>query len=128
MPNRYSTNNNTSAMANAALVFGIISLLSILFSGGSIFFGAMAIIFGLISRGTPEKPVKLSKYAIIIGTIALIISIVITVISVTILLNRIGGVEGLMQFYENILNSESAMDINNYMQDLLNQVGASQRL
>lgn len=98
--NNYYNSNQPNAMATAALVLGILAIISICCVYGSYLFGGIAITLGLLSRG---KNAKLSTNALIgtiLSIIGMIISTVIIVIAVISIMFSYGSVDDFIQEYE----------------------------
>lgn len=99
--NNFYSNNQPNGMATAALVLGILAIVSLCCIYGSYIFGGIAITLGLLSRG---KDRKLSTNALI-GVILSIVGMVISTIIITlyvIFFMASGAIDTYIQEYESI--------------------------
>lgn len=88
-----------SSMAMASVTCAIIAILSVFTVFGALLFGALGIIFALLSRRedlTLERP---AKYGLYVAIIALIISAAISVFSVVYTLREYGSFANFYQKY-----------------------------
>lgn len=106
--NYYNTNQPNS-MATAALILGILAIISICCVYGSYLFGGIAITLGLLSRGRDNKLNTNALIGIILSTIGMVISTVIIAIAVISIFSY-GSLSDFMQeyesFYEEIYGEE----------------------
>lgn len=93
-PSGYTSN----LLATASLVCSILAIVMTCCGGGFVF-GALAIVFGLLSRGAHKKAVGSSWVGILIGSIALIISLVVTVTSYIGIIKQYGSFQNYMDSY-----------------------------
>jgi hypothetical protein len=98
--NNYYNTNQPNGMATAALVLGILAIISICCVYGSYLFGGIAITLGLLSRGKNAKLSTNALIGIILSIIGMVISTVIIVIAVISILFSYGSLDGFMQEYE----------------------------
>ncbi|KAB1434545.1 DUF4190 domain-containing protein [Candidatus Galacturonibacter soehngenii] len=99
--NNYYNHNQPNSMATAALVLGILAIISICCVYGSYLFGGIAITLALLSRGRNNK---LSTNALI-GTILSIIGMLISTVIIAILLISIftsDRYSDFMNYYESL--------------------------
>ena len=103
-PPRRPVPPNRNSLATAALICGILGLvLSCTFYGGLIL-GGLALIFGLLSRGGRKRAVSSAGGAVILGTVAVILSIVIIAVSFFIVIRLAGGWENFLIMYQNTMD------------------------
>lgn len=94
----------------AALVLGIIGLVTPYFIYTSLICGTLAIIFGLLSKGGERTVDKRGKTGIILGIISLVITIVILIGVFRYVFSSFGGMDGLMQYYNDYYDYPSYSD------------------
>lgn len=107
-PHRYRPNGNM--LATTALICAILGIVSVCCLYGAFVFGGLAIVFGLLSRGSRKKTFGPARTAIWIGTIALIISAVITAVSFVSLIRQYGSLENLINTYTYTLEKSLGID------------------
>ncbi len=97
----YSYGYSRNPMATAAVVLGVISVLSCLVFYVSVPCGAMAVLLAILSRGKNPMPGK-SKTGLVCGTIGMALSIVLTLSSVWMVLSNAqmrAYMERYLQYY-----------------------------
>lgn len=85
-----------------SMVFSVAAILTCTCFYGSFIFGALAILFALLSRGGQMKMSSKAKFGLILGIVAIILTTVVTVGSFAWALNEYGSMEGIIQEYCNI--------------------------
>ncbi len=116
--NNFYSNNQPNKMATAALVLGILAIVSICCIYGSYIFGGIAITLGLLSRG---KDNKLSSKALT-GTILSIIGMIISTVIIVILCIRLFAsydsvddfIDDYETYYESLYGEESFFDTDEF--------------
>ena len=93
----------STGFATAALVLGICGLAAgcCLYIG--IICGALAIIFSLLSRGGEMTMSPRAKAALALGIAAVTLSILLFLMFFAIMLIQYGGIEGYMEYYNELL-------------------------
>lgn len=111
--NNYYHNNQPNSMATAALVLGILAIISICSVYGSYIFGGISITLGLLSRGKNKKLTTNALIGTILSTIGMVISTVIIIIAVISILSY-GSLDDFIQeyetFYEEIYGEDFPFD------------------
>lgn len=96
----------SAGMSVASLIMGIIGLATGCCIYPAIFFGVLAIIFALLSRGDEMTTNSYAKAGLIMGIIGLIIGITVTLYSFISLLINYGGIEGYLNYIEKTIIEE----------------------
>lgn len=99
MSNYFYNNSSYHKMESAALILGIISVVSCLIMYISIPCGALAIIFALLSRGGNYKMSDKSIAGLWIGFAGIFITIIIYAFSLFVLLQMYGSIDGILDAY-----------------------------
>lgn len=99
-------NNNqqqrTNNLAAAALVFGILGCVTIFSVVFGIFFGALALIFALLSRGNSRRFYGPSKAGLILGLIAAIGAMLILFFCIVYIVSFYGSLDAFFNEFMNI--------------------------
>lgn len=106
-----SRGNASNLFATAALVCAILGIVSVCCLYGAFVFGGLAVIFGLLSRGTRKKTVGTAKTAILIGITAVLISVFITVMSFISAINQYGSFRNFWDAYTYTLENNFGIDL-----------------
>ena len=85
-----------------SLICGIISLVGCTFFYISYIFGALAILFALLSRGGQMKLTPRARVGLILGIAAIVLSTVITIAAFIWALEQYGSMEGIIQEFCNL--------------------------
>ena len=88
-----------SSMTTAAIACAIIGIITVMTGFIAIIFGSLAIIFAILSRGADSKPSRVSRYAFIVGLIAVLISVVIIIHSLAVIIQTYGSLENYYNTY-----------------------------
>ena len=83
----------------AAWICASVALFSSLFFYISYIFGALAIVFALLSRGAQMQFSKKAKMALIVGIFAIILSTALTIAAVYITIAEYGSLENVLREY-----------------------------
>lgn len=106
--NTNRTSGNT--LATLSLVCAIIGIISSCCLYAAFVFGGLAIVFGLLSRGSAKRTFGQAKAGVRIGILAVVISTVITVGSFASAIHKAGSLENLIdsytQTFENIFGTD----------------------
>ncbi len=86
----------------AALTCGVISLVTCTCFYGSYIFGALAILFALLSRGGQMKMSSKAKLGLILGVIGIIFTTLVTIAAFVWALHQYGSMEGIIQEFCNM--------------------------
>lgn len=86
----------------AAWIFGISSILSCLTFYGAYLFGALAMLFALLSRGGQMTMSRKSKRGFVLGITAIILTTILFTAAFYFALQTYGSLEGILQEYCNI--------------------------
>lgn len=89
----------SSAMASAAIACAIIGIITTLTGFFAILFGSLAILFAVLSKGSNPKPERASRYAFIVGLIAVLISVAIIIASFVMIIRTYGSLENYYNTY-----------------------------
>ena len=95
-PPRLETRNGFEL---AALILGVLALLSCAFIYFAIVLGALAILFALLSRCGKMKLSSKARIGLILAVVAIVLSILITGFSFYIVWTEYGSIENLMREY-----------------------------
>ena len=104
--------------ANAALMCGIMSIMSCMIFYVTFFFGCMSILFALLSRQDSLKMPSTAKTGLIIAVIGLLLTSILTAGSLSFLLDTF-GLEMILQHPEQILD-----ELLNMMEEISQTGGA----
>lgn len=121
--NNYSSSNQPNPMATAALVLGILAVISICCIYGSYLFGGIAITLGLLSRGKNKKLNSNALIGTILSIVGMIISTIIIIITCITLYSKYDSVDAFLNdyksYYESIYGEDNPFDsqIYNYEED-----------
>lgn len=102
-PNKSYIEMRSAGMSVASLIMGILGLVMSCCVYPPIIFGSLAIIFALLSRGGEMHTNSYAKAGLILGIIAIICGILFFIYSVLTLLLQFGGIEGYLQYIEEIM-------------------------
>lgn len=94
-----------------SLILGIVGLFSAS-CGMGVFFGALAVIFGLLSRGGTHLYSAKGKAGIFLGTAAILFTAITTIIGIVTLVAQFGGIEGFLAEYSRLYDALSSGDVN----------------
>jgi hypothetical protein len=92
------TKKSSNSLATASLTCSIFGILMTFFGAG-FFFGALAIILGLLSRGDRKKATGTARRGIMIGVVALITSIIILAGSYAMIVMQYGSFQNYYDSY-----------------------------
>lgn len=98
-------NNQPNGMATAALVLGILAIVSICCVYGSYIFGGIAITLGLLSRGNNKKLSSNALIGTILSIVGMVISTIIIVITCITIFSRYSSVDDFLNDYESYYES-----------------------
>lgn len=110
-PYRSSGRNSSNLLATAALICAILGIVSVCCLYGAFIFGSLAIVFGLLSRGARKKAIGTARTAILIGTAAILVSIVITVASFMTVIAQYGSFKNFLDAYTYTLENNFGIDL-----------------
>ena len=102
-PNKSYIEMRSAGMAVASLIMGILGLVMSCCIYPPIIFGSLAIIFALLSRGGEMHMNSYAKAGLILGIIAIICGILFLIYSILTLLIQFGGIEGYLQYIEDLM-------------------------
>lgn len=77
----------------AALVSAILGIVTFCCIYSAVIFGTLAIVLGLLSRGSANRPCSQARIAICIGIIALILTAVLNIYSYTVMIHEYGSLQ-----------------------------------
>jgi hypothetical protein len=103
--NNYYSNNQPNAMATAALVLGILAIVSVCCIYGSYIFGGIAITLGLLSRGNHKKLSPKALIGVIVSIVGMLLSTVVIVMLSVSLLSKYDSIDDFMIDYESYYES-----------------------
>lgn len=104
-------------METAAFVLGIVSLATCACIYTSVVCGALAIMFALLSKGGATSMSNRARYALILGLIGLIATIIMYMTTFAYAIHTYGSIENLLKEYCNL----TGMDFNELYGDLFAQ-------
>lgn len=93
----------STSMAIASMALAIAGLVMGCCVYPAIIFGSLAIILALLSRGGERTTSGYAKAGLILGSIAIIFGILFLIYSLTVLFIQFGGLEGYMNYMEEIM-------------------------
>lgn len=96
-------NKRAQGMAIASLVMGILSLLTCCCIYSALPFGALGIIFALLSRGGEQKLDTKGIVGLVLGIAGLLCAILVFVLMFVYTINFYGGLDGFMQYYNELM-------------------------
>lgn len=99
-------NQRSAGMETAALVLGIISLVTCTCIYVSIVCGALAIMFALLSKGGATSMSQRANYALIIGIIGIVVTIAVFTIALVSTLQTYGSFENMMRAYSDLMGMD----------------------
>lgn len=102
-PNKSYIEMRSAGMSVASLIMGILGLVMSCCIYPPIIFGSLAIIFALLSRGGEMHMNSYAKAGLILGIIAIICGILFLIYSILTLLIQFGGIEGYLQYIEDLM-------------------------
>lgn len=108
-PVRRNQSGRSAAFETAALSLGILGLFTAS-CGVGIFFGALAVIFGLLSKGGADTMSPKGKAGTYIGIAAIIVTGLIFVFSFVIMIRMFGGIDGFLAQYNDLYNAMQSDD------------------
>lgn len=104
-----NTDKRSAGLATAALVLGIVSLVTLIFVLPTLVCGSLAIILGLLSKGGESTVDGRGKAGIITGTVALCLITLILII-----LGAFGSEDNAVNTFEREFRMEFENEYNNY--------------
>lgn len=110
-------NKRSAGMETAAFVLGIVSLATCACIYTSVVCGALAIMFALLSKGGATSMSSRARYALILGLIGLIATIIMYTTTFAYAIHTYGSIENLLKEYCNL----TGMDFNELYGDLFAQ-------
>lgn len=101
----YQTHNTRSnGLTIASLTMGILSLATSCFIYTAVPFGALAIIFALLSRGIEHDLDPKALAGLLLGIIGLIVAVVVFIAMFIYAINYYGGLDNLLQYSTDLSN------------------------
>lgn len=110
-------NKRSAGMETAAFVLGIVSLATCACIYTSVVCGALAIMFASLSKGGATSMSNRARYALILGLIGLIATIIMYTTTFAYAIHTYGSIENLLKEYCNL----TGMDFNELYGDLFAQ-------
>lgn len=89
----------SNTLSTLSLVCAIIGIVSSCCLYAAFVFGGLAIVFGLLSRGSAKRPSGQAKVAVRIGILAVVLSCVITIGSFVSAIRKAGSFQNLIDTY-----------------------------
>ena len=99
------------AMLSAAIVLSVIAIATTCCIYSSIVCGSLGIILELLSRGDKKQLTPQGKLAVTTSTMAIVISVVATIIMFVITIRQYGSLENFMQAYSEVFESMTGMSL-----------------
>lgn len=99
-----------------SFTFAIVSIISCTVIYSAYLFGALAILFALLSRGPQMKLSSKSKASIFMGICAIVLSTVIFVVSFLFLLEQYGSLEGILRAGSDMLGIDFETEFGEFFQ------------
>lgn len=103
-----------NSFETAAMVLSVMALASVTFIYDAYIFGALSILFALLSRGEQMKMSSKSKSGLIFSVVAIVLSTVITIGSFAIVLNEYDNIEDFINEYSEITGYDYEELMNTY--------------
>lgn len=101
-------NKRSDSLGTAAVVLGIIAVVTPYFVYTSFIGGSLAIILGLLSKGGELKTDTRGKIAIVLGIISLVLVTLIVIVAFNYIIASYGGLDNLMDYYNNSIDPFSS--------------------
>lgn len=108
IPNAPNTNyieKRSTSMAIASMALAIAGMVMGCCVYPAIIFGSLAIILALLSRGGEMTTNGYAKAGLILGSIAIVFGILFLIYSLTVLFIQFGGLEGYMNYIEELMEN-----------------------
>lgn len=99
-----------SPMAMAAISCAILGIMTVFSGFFSLLFGSLAILFACLSRGDSPRPERPAAYALRVGIVAVVISIVVIVSSFFLVIRQYGSFENFYNTYIHTLEQQYDTD------------------
>ena len=99
------------AMLSAAIVLSVIAIATTCCIYSSIVCGSLGILLALLSRGDKKQLTPQGKLAVTTSTMAIVISVVATIIMFVITIRQYGSLENFMKAYSEIIESMTGMSL-----------------
>ena len=99
------------AMLSAAIVLSVIAIATTCCIYSSIVCGSLGIILALLSRGDKKQLTPQGKLAVTTSTMAIVISVVATIIMFVITIRQYGSLDNFMKAYSEIIESMTGMSL-----------------
>lgn len=91
------TTGNPNTFSVLALILGILGLVTMCCLYTGLIFGGLAIIFGLLSRGNAKNPCKQAQTGIILGVIAIAVTVALYAFMLVSTMTQYGGIDNFMK-------------------------------
>lgn len=101
-PFQYRPRRPVNFFETSAMILGIGALVCCTCFYGSYIFGALAILFALLSRGGQMKMSSKAKLGLILGIVAIVLSTLVTIAAFAYALSEYGSMEGIIREYCNL--------------------------
>ena len=92
------------SMAGSAMILGVVAIMGVCCVYPGMICGALAIILALLSRGQNKRPVASGRIAMVLGSVAIAITVVIIVTNVIYILSNYGSFDAFMESYRATLD------------------------
>ena len=109
-PFRTPVRNRQNLFETMSMTFAIVALVSCTCFYGSYIFGALAILFALLSRGGQMKMSSKAKLGLIVGIVAIVLSTVLTISSLYMILDQYGSFENYLREYSEMMGLDYETD------------------
>lgn len=114
--NRNQT-GNTNGFSLLSLICSILGIVTFCCIYSALVFGALAILFGLLSRGSAKHPCSQAKTGIRLGIIALALTAALNIYSYFSMIQQYGSIQNALNASYTMLEDMTGMDLENYYSD-----------
>lgn len=111
--NRNQT-GNMNGFSLLSLICGILGIVTFCCIYSALVFGALAILFGLLSRGRAKHPCGQAKTGIRIGIIALVLTAALNIYSYFSMIQQYGSLQNALDASYSMLEDMTGMDLKEY--------------
>lgn len=98
-------------MQSAAIVLGVVAIVTTCCIYSSIIFGSLSIVLALLSRGDQKNLTPQGKVAVILSSIAIGLSVIATVCMFVITIHQYGSIENFINAYMQVMESLTGMPL-----------------
>ncbi len=97
-------NTPAESMAGSALVLSVVAIVCVCCVYPGLVCGALAVILALLSRGKNKRPLPQGRLAIVIGIIAICLSVAVIIADFVYVISTYGSIDAFMESYIKTIN------------------------